>query len=106
TSAFPYTTLFRSVLSVASVIGRDFDVPLLAPVSAVEPDSVARLLGEAARAGIVGEAAPFGRASFAHALFRETLYAAIPAPGRAALHGRVAEALERVRDRDLEAHLY
>ena len=93
------------VLSVASVIGRDFDVPLLAPVSAVEPDSVARLLGEAARAGIVGEAAPFGRASFAHALFRETLYAAIPAPGRAALHGRVAEALERVRDRDLEAHL-
>jgi predicted ATPase len=42
---------------------------------------------------------------FTHVLFREILYADLPARRRSRLHGRVAEALERSHAADLDAHV-
>src|SRR5262249_59238012 len=48
----------------------------------------------AAAAGIVADDGP-GRARFGHDLFREVIYAGLPAARRSALHLAVAELLER-----------
>lgn len=86
----------RQALSVAAVIGRDFDVDLLARVLETEEDSLLDLLEEATAASVVDEATPVGRFTFAHALINHTLYEDLSRTRRARLHARIAEALENL----------
>ncbi len=83
------------VLSVAAVIGRDFELSHLSRVTNRDEDDLLDLLDAAAEAAVVREvpAAP-GRYTFSHALVQHTLYQELGATRRARIHRQVGEALE------------
>jgi class 3 adenylate cyclase len=82
------------VLSVASVIGRDFDLDLLARATKTSEDDLLDILDAAASVALVREVADTGRYSFAHALIQHTLYENLGHNRKTRSHRRVAEALE------------
>jgi tetratricopeptide (TPR) repeat protein len=84
----------RTVLATAAVIGREFDVATLQATTGLPADVVLARLTPAAAVGAVEERERVGSFRFAHALVREMLYADQLPAARAALHLRVAEALE------------
>jgi len=85
------------VLAVASVIGRDFDLDLLARATTTSEDDVLDILDAAAAAALVRElnGVP-GRYNFSHALIQRTLYEDLGATRRARAHRQAAEALEEL----------
>ena len=82
------------VLSAAAVIGRDFDLDLLARATRTNEEDLLDILDAAAAVALVREVADSGRYSFAHALIQHTLYQDLGHNRRARAHGQVAEALE------------
>jgi hypothetical protein len=85
------------VLSYAAVIGRDFDIELLARVTDCVEDDLLEVLDRAAAAALVREAPNVpGRYSFSHALVQHTLYLELGTTRRARAHRLVAEALEAI----------
>jgi predicted ATPase len=95
------------VLSVASVIGREFQLDVLRRVLARPDDELEAALEEASAAAIIEEHSSVGPAimyRFSHAFFRQTLYNEIVAPRRIRLHQQVAHALEEVYSRRLDEH--
>ncbi len=88
----------RGTLSVAAVLGRDFDAGLIA---AATGRPVLDDLDAAMAAGVVRDGEQPGTGRFVHALARETLYADLPAGQRARRHAAVAQALvERLPRQD------
>jgi class 3 adenylate cyclase/energy-coupling factor transporter ATP-binding protein EcfA2 len=87
----------RRILGAAAVIGRDFDLALLAGVVGTDEDEVLDILDRAVTAGLVREAAgPADRFTFTHALVQHTLHNDLGATRRRRLHRKVAEVLEAV----------
>jgi class 3 adenylate cyclase len=85
----------RRVLSQAAVIGRDFDVDLLAAVADIDEEDLLDLLDRATASGLVTDVeGTLDRYTFAHALTQHTLYDDLGASRRARVHRRIAEALE------------
>ena len=83
------------VLSIAAVIGRDFDFDVLARASGTTEDELLDMLDAAASVALVRELADRpGRYLFAHALIQHTLYEDMGTTRRARSHRQVAEALE------------
>ncbi|MDP9182763.1 MAG: AAA family ATPase, partial [Actinomycetota bacterium] len=83
------------VLTMASVIGRDFGLAQLARVAERNEDDVLDALEEAARAAVVTEVKGRSeRFTFTHALFQHTLYDELSASRRARTHRRIGELLE------------
>jgi class 3 adenylate cyclase len=94
------------ILSIASVIGREFELPVLAAVSELPEDGFLELLDRAQDARIIGElAGAAGTYRFSHALVRETLYEEIRTNRRLRLHRRIAEVIETLYAARLEPHL-
>ncbi|HEY7255050.1 MAG TPA: AAA family ATPase [Solirubrobacterales bacterium] len=85
-----------SLLSVAAVIGRDFDIELLAHAAGQDQDEVLDRLDGAVRGALLLEGRSPGRFYFAHSLVNNTLYEELGATRRAQAHRRVAEALEEI----------
>ncbi len=83
------------LLSVASVLGRDFDVSMLTRAADASDTDVREAVARAVEADILADVdgAP-GRCTFGHALFQHTLYGDLSASRRARLHRRIAELLE------------
>jgi hypothetical protein len=84
------------LLSIAAVIGRDFNLATLRAVAGVEEEPLLAAIEEAVRIGVLEERSQPGRVlyRFAHAFFRQTLYEEMIAPRRLRLHQVVARALE------------
>lgn len=83
------------VLTVAAVIGRHFDLELLARASGRREDELLDVLDAAALAALVEETVELpGHYAFLHAAVQHTLYQDMGPTRRARLHKRVAEALE------------
>jgi DNA-binding SARP family transcriptional activator len=97
----------RRVLTLASVLGREFGLVALERVADYTGiDKLLEVLDEAIEARVLGEVpGAIGRLRFAHALIRDTLYREVPATQRVRLHRRVAEVLEELYATDLEPHL-
>jgi tetratricopeptide (TPR) repeat protein len=95
----------NQALSVAAVVGQDFDVELLADLQGAPEDSLLDALDEAAQAGLVQEARA-DHYRFAHGLVRTTLFEELSATRRRRLHWRVGEALEKLRPDDVVALAY
>ncbi len=83
------------VLSLAAVIGREFDLELLARAAEIPEDDLLDLLDGAIGAALVRDLPDSpGRFQFTHALIRHTLYQDLRTTRRARAHRQVAQALE------------
>jgi class 3 adenylate cyclase/tetratricopeptide (TPR) repeat protein len=91
----------KKIAQIASVLGREFPVDLLAAVSGMEDSTLRIGLSYLARNGIAGpvDSDPAGRYVFAHALIKDAAYNALLKRQRRAIHRRVARAIvERFPD--------
>ena len=87
----------QQALTLAAVVGREFDLGVLKALGDLAEDHLLDALDEAVAAHLIGEAptAP-NRFSFLHALIRETVYAELSSSRRRRLHQRVGEVIERL----------
>ncbi|GAA3423187.1 hypothetical protein GCM10018953_03700 [Streptosporangium nondiastaticum] len=92
----------QTALRDAAIIGRDVDVDVLLAMAGADEDALLEGMEAGVLTGLLDEPAP-GRVRFAHVLVRETLYEDTPRIRRTRLHGRVFDALERVRPGDVSA---
>src|SRR5688500_13965810 len=95
----------RELLSVASVIGREFDLTLLQRVVDIEIEALLEILAQAVTADVITETSALGRYAFTHILIRETLYEDLTAARRMRLHRTVAETLEESYSASIEGRL-
>jgi len=85
----------RRVLSNAAVIGRDFEIGVLAPVTDLGEDELLDVIDRSVTAGLLTEVeGAIDRFSFSHALTQHTLYDDLGASRRARIHRRIGEVLE------------
>ena len=85
----------NKVLSLAAVIGRQFDLALLTRIADLSEDAILDALDEATAAALVAEVpGEPEHYSFSHALIRTTLYEELSSARRARVHRKVGEALE------------
>jgi tetratricopeptide (TPR) repeat protein len=82
------------VLALASVIGRDFDIGLLATIAQVDEDTVIDLCDGAVTAAVLATTDRPGWYTFAHALIEHTLYDSLSPTRRARAHSTIARTLE------------
>jgi tetratricopeptide (TPR) repeat protein len=86
----------NEALGVASVLGREFDLPVVARVADKPEIALLEALDEALSARVVVEVKEaMGRYRFSHALVRETLYDDLSAARRVSFHRAAGEALDR-----------
>jgi DNA-binding SARP family transcriptional activator len=94
------------LLSLASVLGREFDLDALAGVSGLERGAILELLDEGIEARVVSEVpGVIGRMRFVHALIRDAAYHRLTRSRRVQLHRQAGEALEALYSSDLDPHL-
>ncbi len=94
------------VLSAAAVVGREFDLSLVAPACELPVEHVLGSLSEAVALGVVTEEpGAVGRCRFSHSLMREVVYERLRIPLRIQLHRRVGEAIERLYGTGSRAHV-
>lgn len=84
------------VLATASVLGREFDLGILARMTGHTPADCFAVLDPAIEAGMLQREVRPSRFRFTHAVIRETLYAELPTLERLQLHRRAAEAVSAV----------
>ena len=91
----------NTVLTVASVAGRDFSLLSVEEVIGLPENVLLDAVDEALAADVLREVAGApGRFSFTHALIREVTYSRQTAARRVRLHHRLAESIERRCDPD------
>jgi DNA-binding SARP family transcriptional activator/tetratricopeptide (TPR) repeat protein len=96
----------RQTLTLASVLGREFRLEVLARVAESSEEAVLEALDPAITERIVDEVATGpGQLRFSHVLIRDCLYRDLTPAHRLRLHRAVAEALEAVYADQLELHL-
>ena len=96
----------REVLRLAAVIGRSFELELLARLVEIDETRLLDHLEAAVAASLLDESTEqVGRFRFVHQLINQTLYAALGATRRARLHHRVAVALEALYGSDPGEHV-
>lgn len=91
----------RGLLQTASVLGRIFDLDLVAAVTGLDEDTALDRLDPAIEEGLVAEDG-VDRFRFNHALIRDTALSGLPQSRRARVHARAAEALDGRRGREAE----
>jgi DNA-binding SARP family transcriptional activator len=96
----------QKLLSLASVLGREFGVDVLQRLSSFPQEKLYDALDEAMTERIIGEvpANPY-RLRFTHVLIRDTLYEELTTAWRMQHHREAAAALEHVHASELEPHL-
>jgi tetratricopeptide (TPR) repeat protein len=96
----------NEVLVLASVLGREFTITVLARVAATSEDRLLDTLDEAMEARVLAAVpgAP-GRLRFAHVLIRDTLYERVTPARRVRLHRLVVSALEPLYGEEAGPHL-
>jgi DNA-binding CsgD family transcriptional regulator len=95
----------RRLLQVAAVAGREFALALVAAALDEPAAQLLPVLDEAVAWGLVEERRDAGEYRFVHALTRDAVEASLAAADRAALHRRVATAIEARCGDDLSEHL-
>ena len=96
----------NETLTIASVIGREFELRQLAPlVEDMSEDRLLEVLEEALSARVIEELPHVvGRYQFTHTLIQETLAEELTLTRRVRLHARIAETLEDIYGDNVAAH--
>ncbi len=95
-----------SALTNAATLGNEFDLRIVARISAASEDQLLDLMDEAMEAGIIVKVpGALGRYRFSHALVRDGLYQELAPSARMRLHAKIGEVLELQYASDPEAHL-
>jgi len=94
----------RELLTLAAVLGREFQFTELALVSGLEPAALLDRLDEGARARILLKSKT-GAYSFTHALVHDVLYRSLSSAERASKHAIIAERLLAHYGMSLDAHV-
>ena len=92
------------LLQAASVVGREFPLPVVADMLEASELTCLPLIEEAAAAGLVAGSPP-GDHRFVHDLVRDAVEAGLAAAERVRLHRSAADAVERIHAGRLEPHL-
>lgn len=94
------------LLSVAAVIGREFDLDTLRAVAGLDEEALLGALEDALRVAVLEERSKGSAITyrFTHAFFRQTLYQEMIAPRRLLVHQQVARALEERYAGRLQEH--
>jgi DNA-binding SARP family transcriptional activator/tetratricopeptide (TPR) repeat protein len=96
----------RRLLTLASVLGREFDLEALEQVADAPEDELLEVLDEAFAGRVLTEVpGATGRVRFSHARVRDALYGDMSIARRAQLHRRIGEALEELYRADPEPQL-
>jgi DNA-binding SARP family transcriptional activator len=95
----------QQLLTSASIVGRTFDVDVLAEVTGSSALEVLDGLEPGLLAGIVEETDLPGRFQFSHALMSDALASEVSPARRARLPATIAPALASLRAADLDSHL-
>ncbi|MGH2883905.1 MAG: ATP-binding protein, partial [Solirubrobacteraceae bacterium] len=96
----------REILTLGAVIGRSFELAVLARLVEVSENRLLDHLEAAVAASLLHESTEdVGRFRFVHGLINQTLYEALGGTRRARIHQRVAEALEALYGPDPGEHL-
>jgi eukaryotic-like serine/threonine-protein kinase len=96
----------RRLLTLASVLGREFSLEALEHVADSSEDELLEVLDEAFAARVLAEVpGAAGRMRFSHARVRDALYDDMSIARRAQLHRRIGEALEELYGADPEPYL-
>jgi len=82
------------LLSIASILGKSFQVEALASIAPKQQSSLEDLLESAAGTGVIVPTAA-GAYEFSHGLYRDVLYAALSREDRTSLHLQYARALKK-----------
>ena len=88
------------LLTLASVIGRDFDIATLAAAAGVDELDVIDRCDAAVSAAVLQPTAVVDRYTFTHALIERTLYDSMSPSRRARTHRMIAEAIEALHGED------
>ncbi len=94
------------LLQVASIVGRESPLALVAAVAGIPPTDCLDLLDEAVAAGLVEFGAIVSELRFTHALFRDAIEAGLPTTERVRLHRSAAASIEKAYAGRLEPHLF
>ena len=94
----------NELLSLAAVLGREFEHAQLVAVSGKADGEVLGLVEEALAARVLEETGVVGGYRFTHALMQETLLGELSAARRVRVHGQIAEALDTLYGDTAEAH--
>ncbi len=95
----------NKAMTVASVIGREFDFDLLSRMTGASDDDLLEIIDEAVDARVVEDLpGSFERYRFSHALIEQTLYERQTTSRRARLHARIGEAAEDLCGERFESH--
>ena len=89
----------EALLSVASVVGEEWDLGIVEAVLDWDEESLLRALEDALRADVIVPVGEGERYRFRHGMIREVLYGEQLARRRKRLHGRVAVTLEQAAAR-------
>ncbi len=85
----------NDLLRTAAVVGREFDIGLVATIAKVDEDAAVDRLDEAVTAQLIDEVPDHaGRLTFAHALVRQTLLEELSTNKRVRLHRQIAQLLD------------
>ncbi len=96
----------RDVLRLAAVLGRQFDLPVLAGLAETPAARLVELLADAIDLGLLAPVAGHpGRFRFAHVLVRDAHYEDLRPAERLRRHREAGETLERLHAGHLEPHL-
>ena len=106
TSLSPLSSQCAELLRAAAVIGRTFDLQVLAAVVDRPPLDCLDLLGQAGRLGFVEPDGGPGRHRFVHTTVHDGVLGGLAASERVRLHARVADAIGVVHADRIDAHLF
>jgi DNA-binding SARP family transcriptional activator/tetratricopeptide (TPR) repeat protein len=96
----------RRLLTLASVLGREFSLDALERVSDSTDDELLDVLDEAFAARVLADVpGAVGRVRFSHARVRDALYDDMSIARRAQLHHRIGQALEELYGADPDPYL-